>query len=110
MKRNWKPVIKSLIRTLTKHNFTISTVDNGDGPVAAPAESPKKWAVSEIAATDESNLLVKGPDGRLLWVFMVLGNEPAETVCDYTCNLALERAIDEFCDKWEGRSCPVIKD
>ena len=110
MKRNWKPVIKSLLDTLAEHGFEVRSVDNGDGPVAAPAKKPSKWALDEIAATDESHLTVKGRDGKVLWLFVVLGNEPFETVCDYNCNPALDAACEAFSEKWEGRACPLTED
>jgi len=103
MKNNWVPVIEDIIKCLLKNNLTLVSVDNGDGEVCV--DDPDE-AVEEIDATDESSLYVKNPEGKKRWVFIVLGNDPCETICDYTCDPLIDKAADEFYELWGGRSVP----
>lgn len=106
MKNNWEPVIRDLLNCLLKNNLTLVSVDNGDGEVDVNSIDE---AIYEIDGTDESSLYVKNPDGKRRWVYIVLGNEPFETVCDYTCDPLLDKACDEFSQLWEDRPVPRIK-
>lgn len=107
MQNNWKPVIKSLLKHLENEGFSPFQVDNGDGRVKT---STWKDALEEINATDESHVYLKHPSvEKSLWLYVVLGNEPEETVCDYSCNEFLDKATGAFSDKWEGKPCPTIK-
>lgn len=109
MQYNWKPVIASLLSTLQEDGFTLERVDNGVGRVAlkgTPRERRQK-AKLDIAGVDEAHLFVGCPDGKLRWLFVVLGNEPEELVADHTSNASLEKSVDRFSAKWEGKSCPT---
>lgn len=106
MKNNWKPVIEDIINCLLENNLTLVSVDNGDGEVEV---DNFKDAVNEIDATDVSDLYVRNPDGKVRWIQIVLGNEPFETVSDYTCDPLIDKACEEFSAMWEGRSVPKIE-
>ena len=110
MSYNWKPVVGSLLKTLQDHNFELVSMDNGDGKVFCQGtpRQQRQQAKTEICATDESHLFVKHPSHgeHLLWIFVVLGNAPEETVCDYTVFDILDLALDQFSKKWENKPCP----
>jgi hypothetical protein len=107
MQYNWKPVIKSLLKHLEAEGFIPFEVNNGGEDEATPTW---KDVLKEIDATDESHVYLKHPSvDKILWLFVVLGNEPWETVCDYSCNDHFDKAIEAFQDKWEGKSCPIVK-
>lgn len=108
MKYNWKPVIEDAIKCLLDQGLTLSSVDNGDEeeiPVSTIDE-----AVEQINATDESNLYMENPDGRLRSILIVLGNEPCELFADYTCDPLIDNACDKFYELWDGRKCPENED
>jgi hypothetical protein len=65
-------------------------------------------AIEEVAATDESHVVLKDPDGKRVWFFLVLGNSPEETICDYSVHELADKVHDEFSAKWEGKACPTI--
>ena len=101
---NWKPVIKSLLNACLDQGLTISGVNDGDEETLSV--STVKEAVDIICEVDESSLYLKTPDGKTVWAWIVLGNEPCETLADYAVNDLLEKAFDQFSKSWEGRSVP----
>jgi hypothetical protein len=107
MQYNWKPVIKSFFTIALSHGFTLHTVDNG-GDENVPTNTIKE-AVEEVAATDESHVILKDPNGKRVWFFLVLGNSPEETVCDYSVHDLAGKVCGEFSAKWEGKECPTVK-
>jgi hypothetical protein len=109
---NWKPVIGSLLKVLQDHNFVLYSTNNGEARVFFNGLTPRQarqLAKAEIVATDESGLYVTHPSypDKFLWIYIVLGNEPEETVADYTVNDLLELALDQFSKKWENKPCPT---
>ena len=108
MRRNWKPVIEDAIKHLLDQGLTLYSVDNGDDEEVLV--NTINEAVEEIDGVDEAHLYVKNPDGKKRWIFFVMGNEPEEIMSDYICDPLIEKAFDIFCNKWEGVSCPLIKD
>ena len=104
---DWAPVVRSLILTLKKHGVTV--VGAGDGEEDIVSENTKELA-AHATGCDEGFLYVKTPDtpeGKRKAIYLVLGNEPWETVCDHTVDDAIDKAVDEFSDKWENRKCPT---
>ena len=105
-KTNWNPVIKSFFKHAAKAGFSIVAVDNGDGN-----EVPQDIndAVEEVVATDESRVMLSHPaiTDRWLGVFIVLGNAPHETICDYTCNPLLDDVVEAFSTEWETKETPT---
>lgn len=108
---NWTPVINSLLETLIKHGFTLHEVDDECDEGAIPVHSLKE-AEGLITGVDMSSLYVKHPTvDKTFWLYIVLGNEPYETVADYSHlegNPILDRAIDEFSDFWVDKPTPKI--
>lgn len=106
MKNNWKPVIKSFFTIALAHGFTLHTVDNGDGEDVLMNTIGE--AVAEVNATDESHVVLLAPDGKRVWFYLVLGNEPYETICNCSVHDLADKVLGEFSDKWEGKPCPQI--
>ena len=106
---NWKPVIKSLVVHLQKDGFVLHSVDNG-GDIEEIDDI--NYGIDEICATDESSVWFKHEnEDRLLWAFIVLGNEPFETVCDYTARDSevghfFDQSISAWSESWEDKPCP----
>ena len=107
---NWRPVIGSLLSILQKHDFHLTIVDNGGGDVSLDGTPRQKrqQAKKEICAVDVSDLYVVTDEDDLLWLQIVLGNEPHETVANYTCNKKLDIALEDFEQKWKDRKCPTV--
>jgi hypothetical protein len=81
-------------------------VDNGGGEDVLV--NSIKEAVEEVAATDESHVVLKDPTGKHMWFYLVLGNEPYETICNYSAHDLADKVHEEFSDKWENKECPQI--
>ena len=103
-KYDWSIPVRDFFRTAKKHGLEPVAVNNGDGWVSASAIA---IAVAEITATDESHVRFTHTDGSRVTAYIVLGNEPAELVADYTIHPALDAATDEHYNNWEGLSCPT---
>ncbi len=113
---NWQPVVKSLLETLKSFGFELYAVDDGCDDACEDVEILVNDSVDEavklITGVDEASLYVKYPEfPRKLWIWIVLGNEPFETVADYShiphFNL-LDKAITKFSDEWEDKTCPMV--
>lgn len=90
----------SLLNTLKKHGIQVVSVNDGDSNVPATQEHP----ASTILSVDESWVHVKVPDrDKRLTLYIVLGNDPGEMVCDYHCHPLIEAAMSEHYRRWEGR-------
>lgn len=110
MQNDWKPVISSFIRHMRKAGFLASVVNNGDDEDYTVRTDD--GAVSEINATDESNVwFAREGEENPFWAFVVLGNEPYEMIADYTAReseagRAFEAAIEAWSESWEGKPTP----
>lgn len=112
---NWKPVVKSLIKTIQSAGFDLHSVNDGEERFNSPS---LKDAVDVLTSVDESWATFTDSNGVKRSVFVVLGNEPCETVCDYTypkdmphddpIQVKWENAMEEFSESWEGKSCPTV--
>ena len=101
---NWKPVVRTICTKLLKEGCTFAFVDDGGEDVKVNTVDE---AVDAICAVDEARLYVKMPDGSLKGLFIVLGNDPYETICDYHVDPILDKIVDEFAEEWEGKPCPL---
>ena len=92
--------VTDLVDALLKEGFSlISVYDGGEEDVAV---ATVQQAVEAITAVDESRLNVSAPDGRKLWLFIVLGNDLGEAVCDYVVHPLLEKVCDAHYDKYNS--------
>ena len=106
MKNNWKPVINSFLKIALRNGLLLHSVDNG---CEGTQETKTILEASrEICATDESHVYFQCPDGKRRYFFIVLGNAPEETICDYQCHPIFDAVVDEFSSKWYGKECPEM--
>jgi hypothetical protein len=116
MKYNWKPVVESLIINIQSAGFNLQSVNDGEELFPQPSLD---FAVDTITGVDEAWASFTDSNGVKRSVFIVLGNEPCEIVCDYTCpkntpqddpiQMKWEKAMDEFSEFWDGKPCPLAK-
>jgi hypothetical protein len=105
---DWKPEVRSLIKTLRKHGFTIESVDNGETRVNLATVGEAEF-LSEAVACDEATLFCVAPDGRRVALWLVFGNAPGELICDYSFVPGLGKVAEEHGEKWFGRPQPTIE-
>lgn len=103
---DWTPVVRSLCRALVEAGFSLHSVDDGEERVLTPTVDK---ATEHVCAVDESHLFVTHPayDKRPM-LFIVLGNDPCETVADYSDRPELDACVEAWSDSWEGRKCPTV--
>jgi hypothetical protein len=102
---DWEPVVLDLLERCVRHCIFPVAVDNGGGFEQVQSVAS---AAAESSASDEAVITFRDTQGNRCKVYIVLGNEPHELVCDYSAHLpALQDVVDEFQDAWEGRECPT---
>ncbi len=110
---DWSKPVSSLLNKLQQNGFTIAAVNDGEETVKMdPKKSNlanRKEATEIITSVDESGMRVTKGNMRG-FVYIVLGNEPEELVCDYTDWDELETVITAHSRQWEGKKCPMIAD
>ncbi len=111
---NWKPEIRSLLRSLVAEGCTIVSGSNegGEDTFNFHPDNRAKF-VNELDACDEACIHVRTP-GRagLAFVKLIFGNSPGELASDYTVRPEIEAACKAHYKKWDGRKqpkapCPV---
>ena len=110
--RDWKPVVRSIAKCLQEEGFALDHVDDGEEVNAILGTSTKDQRESTaelVCAVDESTLFIT-KDGKRSWLFIVLGNQPEETIADYSASgESIDRACDRFSEIWEDRRCPIVE-
>ena len=86
--------IKVLAEMLIAAKFKLLMVDEEKTP---DVES----VVDAICAVDDSRLYVENPQGKTLGIYIVLGNDLGEAVCDYHVDSYLEEVINSYYDRFE---------
>lgn len=106
--KNYRPVVGSLLKKLQQHGFTLVSVDDGGEThhLTGTNREQRQQAKAAICAVDESHLYVDTSEGSRKWLFIVLGNEPEETVSDHSGS-GLDEVIDEFTNQWAGKPAPT---
>lgn len=85
-----------VIRALRATGHTLDRVFNGEEDIEVSNETD---ALEAIFAVDDAYLWVRLPDSEVEgWVRFVLGNDPAEVVCDHTLNLS--PTLDPLTESW----------
>lgn len=92
---------RSLMETLTQHNFKAIWCSNGESKVRFCDVAYEEF-LAHLHACDDATLVVTNGDGRLLSIYLVYGNSYGELPADYSKHPALEKAIEEHSDKWDG--------
>lgn len=106
---DWKPVVRSICKTLVENGVEIVGASDCEEPIKS---SNIKEIVECICGVDEGYIYVKTPDtpeGKKKVLFIVLGNEPEETIADWSSDPLLDKVCEKFSEKWEGRKCPTVQ-
>ena len=101
---NWRPEVGSLLCSLKKACFTITGANNGEDEYTG---ADYRKLVDCLTACDEGYIYATAPDGKKVWLNLVLGNSPGELVSDYSCHDGLDAVTDAHGEKWEGRAQPT---
>jgi hypothetical protein len=102
---DYRPEVRSLLKSLKQAGFTPIYVDDGEENIFY-ADVSKTQFLEEIVATDEAKIRLQHNNKRVS-VYLVLGNDPGEIVADYTDYDPLEDVIDAHYDRWESRKQPT---
>jgi len=108
---NWVPETKDLIKSLEAAGCEIVGGSNGESSFKRSKFQSLTAFLEELLACDEGALYVKTPSCKgdsSRWVYLVLGNDPGELVCDHTVDLVLNRVVAAHYTKWEARSQPML--
>ena len=100
---DYRPEIKSLLRTLKKHGFSPYILNNREELIRGNSINAE-----EICAVDDAHLYVKDVNNKKFCIFIVLGNEPGLAPCDYSDHDPLEVAIEEHYKRWENKKQPTM--
>lgn len=108
---DWKPVVKSLLNKMSDNDYSIYKVYLYDD---IEETTSIERAIDLICSTDESLVYFKTENNQFIKLYIVLGNSPCETICDYSvpkreCE-KLDRVLEDWSDSWEGRDCPTVTD
>lgn len=105
---DFRPEVRSLLKELKLSGFKTVSVNNGgcDDEIIKANDVPANEFIEQIVATDSAFLTVKYGQ-KSYTIFIVLGNEPGEIVCDHTEFPLLSEVVDRHYDKWESKKQPV---
>jgi hypothetical protein len=114
---NWSVPVRSLLAKFQHEGFTITAVNDGEETIKIDQEQSntkiRRSATDIVVSVDAATVYIN-KDGMRARLWIVLGNEPEEIVCDYTYHPKLETLIVEVIDNysmaWEGVKCPMITD
>jgi hypothetical protein len=111
---DWTKPVSSLLSKFQRCGYDIVAANDGEDYININKNlsqlNKRKEAVDVITSVDMSNVYLLSPKGRKFSLMIVLGNEPSELVADYTYfEEETETIIEEFCEQWEGKKCPMIK-
>lgn len=112
-RRNWSVPVNSLLRRIQAVGFTLTAVNNGEETIKINQQQSnlaiRKAAVEEVVSVDVATVYIN-KDNKSARLYLVLGNEPEELLCDYTVHPLIEAANDDYILQWEGKKCPTIED
>lgn len=107
---DWEPETRSLLESLVSAGFRLDHGDNGEYEFQFTGDLAK--FIEHLTACDESHLYIKTPLGRVLWMYLVYGNEPGVLVSDYSvwaegaASDVLDAVTEQHYEKWSGRKQP----
>jgi hypothetical protein len=105
---DFRPEVRSLLKELKLSGFKTVSANNGGGDdetIKADDVTTNEF-IQQIVATDSASLTVEY-EQKFYTIFIVLGNEPGEIVCDHTEFPLLSEVVDRHYDKWESKKQPV---
>ncbi len=99
---DWKPEASALINHLLAAGVEILHGNNGDEEFGWPKED----FIEQLVACDEAKLYVK-INGKVRWLYLVLGNSPGEIASDYSCDPVLIDVVYAHYKEWELKGQPL---
>jgi hypothetical protein len=103
--RRWeveRDIVRATIEEAEKQGWTLYRVSNGEEVVTPKSHEE---ALEAAFACDEAHLHFGTTDGQEAWVFIVLGNDGWDVICDYTLSLnAVIDALDPLVSKYEAEA------
>jgi hypothetical protein len=105
--------VSSLLFKFQKHGFKICGVNDGEESFSfADVDNRlyvRKKVTDIICSVDESWVRVFNDLGEPATLFIVLGNDDSEILCDYSCSIfsseeltqSIELVAEEFYQQWE---------
>ena len=114
MRYDWKPVVKSLCKSLVANGVElVGANDLGDYPEDSEIETGDiNKIVDWVTGVDESMIYLKTPDtpeGKKKVIYIVLGNGPEEIAADWTMDELIDKATDDHYEKWANRKTPMVE-
>jgi hypothetical protein len=103
--KDYRPEVRSLLKSLRQAGFTPLSVNNGEENVRYSDVSKTEF-LEEIVSVDEATIRLQHNNKRVS-IFLVLGNDPGEIAADYSDYDPLEEVIDSHYDRWENRKQPT---
>jgi len=109
---NYEEAVSSLLYKFQKGGFSIISAMDGMDSFRIDDKlsnlDARKVAVDIVCSVDESSVRIKDAEsGRIASLFIVLGNEQSEILCDYSAPKDLFPRLDpiaeEFANQWEGK-------
>lgn len=105
---NWHPETKSLIKALLKAGCHVIAGHNGEDKFVPCKDGTEKVFLDELLACDECWLTVSTPTSTgEKSLYLILGNDPGELVCDYNKDDTLDQVIESEANKWTGKKQPT---
>jgi hypothetical protein len=106
---NYEKPVSSLLHKFQKAKFSVVSVYDGGEEYHFDQQKTKlqvrKDAVDAICAVDDSWVRMRDCEGRGISLYVVLGNDFDEIVCDYSCSPQISSQVDgiveEFQVQWE---------
>jgi len=105
---DFKPETRDLLNSLIAAGYMPTKGDNGEEKFAYNNENQVGF-IDNLTACDESRLYVRCPDGKVRWLYLVLGNSPGELVCDYLVDAGLDSVTDAHYEKWSEIEQPTLE-
>jgi hypothetical protein len=97
-----RAIVRATIEEAEKQGWTLYRVSNGEEIVRTDSHEA---ALEAAFACDEAHLHFGTSDGQEAWVFIVLGNDGWDVICDYTLSFnAVIDATDRLVEKFERES------
>lgn len=112
MINDWAPETKDLLTALITAGFALRSGDNGEEKFKFLGEkNDLDKFVADCIACDEARVYVSDPNGKKLWLYLVLGNEPGVIVADYSLPAEgvdlIDPVTEKHYDKWSEMPQPM---
>jgi hypothetical protein len=112
---DFRPEVRSLFHTFKKYGFAPLYLIDEERDLINYDANNKSDFIDEIVSVDEIHVTFSTDKGNVT-VYLVLGNDPGEIVCDYSFHRnvgndvrsLVDKLTEEHADRWCGRTQPKI--